>query len=167
VRAPDPIGGCHGVSLNLVEARPVALVAFDLSRLLEAFFAGRKERTIPAYRADLEDFRAFVGAATMGEASSRLLSGSHGVANAAAIAYKAHMMARRLQAATINRRLAALRSLVKLANTLGLVSWTLAVKNVQAQAYRDTRGPGLDAYKALLAVAQAHPGTKGLRDVAL
>jgi integrase/recombinase XerC len=154
-------------STALGEARPAALVAVDLSRLLEAFLAGRKERTIAAYRADLEDFRAFVGVATMGEASSRLLSGSHGEANAAAIAYKAQMTARRLQAATINRRFAALRSLVKLANTLGLVSWALAVENVKAQAYRDTRGPGLDAYKALLAVAQAQPGTKGLRDVAL
>jgi integrase/recombinase XerC len=55
------------------------------------------------------------------------------------------MTACRLQAATINRRLAALRSLVKLTNTLGLVSWTLAVENVKAQAYRDTRGPGLNA----------------------
>ena len=77
------------------------------------------------------------------------------------------MTARRLQAATINRRLAALRSLVKLATTLGLVSWTLAVENLKAQAYRDTRGPSLDAYKALLVVARAQLGAKGLRDVAL
>jgi hypothetical protein len=35
------------------------------------------------------------------------------------------------KAATINRRLAALRSLVKLANTFGLVPWTLAVENVK------------------------------------
>jgi hypothetical protein len=42
-----------------------------------------------------------------------------------------------------------------------------AVQNVKAQAYRDTRGPGLDAYKALLVVARAQPGAKGLRDVAL
>jgi hypothetical protein len=59
-------------------AGPPTLVAFDPSRLLEAFFAGRKERTISAYRADLEDFRAFVGVATMGEASNRLrLQGTH------------------------------------------------------------------------------------------
>jgi ribonuclease I len=69
------------------------------------------------------------------------------------------MTARRLQAATINRRLAALRSLVKLATTLGLVSWTLAVENLKAQAYRDTRGPSLDAYKALLVVAPAERGS--------
>ena len=106
----------------------------DLSRLLDAFFAGRNERTLAAYRADLEDFTAFTGAATVGEASSRLLSVSHGEANATALAYKAFMVDRGLQAATINRRLAALRSLVKLANTLGLVAWTLAVENVKSQA---------------------------------
>ena len=77
------------------------------------------------------------------------------------------MTDRGLQAATINRRLAALRSLVKLANTLGLVPWTLAVENVKTQAYRDTRGPGLDGFKAILVAAQAQHGAKALRDVAL
>jgi integrase/recombinase XerC len=56
---------------------------------------------------------------------------------------------------------------VKLASTLGLVPWTLTVANVKTQAYRDTRGPGLDGFKALLAGAQAQGSAKGLRDVAL
>jgi integrase/recombinase XerC len=77
------------------------------------------------------------------------------------------MTERKLQAATINRRLAALRSLVKLANTLGLVPWTLSVENVRAQAYRDTRGPGRDGLKAVLTAAHAQRGPKALRDVAL
>ena len=139
----------------------------DLSRLLDAFFAGRNERTLAAYRADLEDFTAFTGAATLGEASSRLLSVSHGEANATALAYKAFMVDRGLQAATINRRLAALRSLVKLANTLGLVAWTLAVENVKSQAYRDTRGPGRDGFAALLDAAQAQQGPKAFRDITI
>jgi integrase/recombinase XerC len=134
---------------------------------VDAFLAGRNERTLAAYRADLESFRAFVGAATAGEASRRLLTVLHGQANAIALAYKAHMTDRGLQAATINRRLAALRSLVKLANTLGLVSWTLAVENVKTQAYRDTRGPGLDGFRSVLALTLAQPGAKGRRDAAL
>ena len=60
-----------------------------------------------------------------------------------------------------------LRSLVKLANTLGLVSWTLWVKNMPAQPYRDTHGPGRDGFRAMLEAAGAQPGPKGLRDVAL
>src|SRR5579872_5593878 len=116
----------------------------DLDRLLDAYCAGRNERTLAAYRADLENFRIFVGAATASEASRHLLTVTHGEANGISLAYKAHMTDRGLQAATINRRLAAVRSLVKLANTLGLVQWTLAVENVKTKAYRDTRGPGPD-----------------------
>ena len=144
-----------------------ALVEASRPRLLEAFFAGRNPRTLAAYRADLEDFRAHTGAANIGEAAGQLLSASHGEANAAALAYKANLVDRGLQAATINRRLAALRSLVKLANTLGLVPWTLAVENVKSQAYRDTRGPGRDGFAAILEAAQAKRGDKALRDVAL
>ena len=110
-------------STALVQAHPAALASFalDPSRLVDAFLAGRNERTLAAYRADLEAFRVFVGVATAGEASSRLLSGSHGEANATALAYKAYMADPRAPAATINRRLAALRSLVRLANTVGIV----------------------------------------------
>ncbi len=156
-------------SAALVQVRPPAPVPYapDLDRLLDVFYAGRNERTLAAYRADLESFRVFVGAATAGEASRRLLTVPHGEANAIALAYKAHMTDRGLQAATINRRLAALRSLVKLANTLGLVPWTLAVENVKTQAYRDTRGPGHDGFKSILAAASAQQGPKGLRDAAL
>jgi hypothetical protein len=62
--------GAAVTSTALVEARPAALASVDLSRLLEAFLAGRNERTLAAYRADLEGFRAFLGAATVGEASA-------------------------------------------------------------------------------------------------
>src|SRR4051795_11569698 len=87
-----------------------------------------------------------------------------------AFGYRAQMIERGLPATTINRRLAALRSLVKLANTLGLVSWTLSaqsVENVPVQPARDTRGPGRDGFRAMLDAAGAQPGPKGLRDVAL
>jgi len=156
-------------SAVLVQIRPPGPASYapDLDRLLDTFYAGRNERTFAAYRADLESFQAFVGAATPTEASRRLFTVTHGEANAIAFAYKAHMIDRELQAATINRRLAALRSIVKLANTLGLVSWKLAVENVKTQAYRDTRGPGLDGFKSIVAAASAHPGAKGFRDVAL
>jgi integrase/recombinase XerC len=81
--------------------------------------------------------------------------------------YGSEMGERGLPVATINRGFATLRSLVKLANTLGLVSWTLRVKNVPAQSYRDARGPGRDGFRAMLEAAAAQPGPKGLRDAAL
>jgi len=153
----------------LVQVLPPGPVSYtpNLDRLLDAFYAGRNERTLAAYRADLASFRIFVEAATAHEAACRLLTVTHGEANGIALAYKAQMTDRGLQAATINRRLAALRSLVKLAGALGLVPWTLAVENVKAQAYRDTRGPGYDGFKSILAAALAQHGAKALRDVAL
>jgi hypothetical protein len=45
----------------LVEARSLVSYTPALSRLFDAFFAGRNERTLAAYRADLGDFSAFAG----------------------------------------------------------------------------------------------------------
>jgi integrase/recombinase XerC len=131
----------------------------------------RNPRTLAAYQADLEDFRRFIDdrfirAPTVGKAVEWLLD-VRGLANAFAITYRSQMIERRLQPATINRRLATLRSLVKLANTFGLVLWTLSVENAPVQPYRDTHGPGRDGFRAMLDVARAQPGPKGLRDVAL
>jgi integrase/recombinase XerC len=136
-------------------------------RLVSAFLAGRNERTMRAYSQDLEDFRTFVGADDVNAAAAALLSNGHGEANALALAYKAHMTERGLAAATVNRRLAALRSLVKLARVLGAVPWTLEVQNAKAQAYRDTRGPGRDGFRALLAQLAGRADAKARRDRAI
>jgi integrase/recombinase XerC len=143
-------------------AAPVSAIVttVDRSGLLEAFLAGRNERTLAAYRADLESFPAFMKAATVSAAADRLLAGTHSETNGAALAYKAHMKDASLQAATINRRLAALRSLVKPAKTLGVVAWTLSVENMKGQSYRDTRGPGRESFKAMVAGAGAQRGPK-------
>lgn len=136
-------------------------------RLVEAFLAGRNARTLEAYGRDLEDFRVFVGAVTVDEAAGELLGRGHGEANALALAYKSHLVNRKLAAATVNRRLAALRSLVKLARTLGFVPWTLEVESVKAEAYRDTRGPGRGSVRRMLERLDARLDAKGRRDRAL
>src|SRR5437879_6767612 len=111
------------------------------ARLLRAFLNGRKAETITAYRQDLEDFQAFIQAPSLEGAANLLLARGPGEANALALDYKAHLMDRELAANTINRRLTALRSLVKLGRTLGVVSWTIEVRSVKADTYRDTRDP--------------------------
>src|SRR5467141_4303184 len=102
------------------------------ARLLRASLNGRKTETITAYRQDLGDFQAFIQAPSLEQAASLLLARGPGEANALALDYKAHLMDRQLAANTINRRLTALRSLVKLGRTLGLVSFTLEVQSVKA-----------------------------------
>ena len=125
---------------------PVSLVgtldpSSAISRLLETFLHGRKAETLKSYQADLDDFRAFLQAPTLDQTTGLLLSGGLGEANALVLNYKSSLLARKLTPATINRRLATIRSLVKLARTLGLVPWKLEVEGMKSQGYRDTRGP--------------------------
>jgi integrase/recombinase XerC len=144
----------------------------DYTRLLDTFLAGRNPRTLAACQADLEDYRRFMetlsgSPRTVAKAVEWLLDCSAGLASVYAWSYRSEMIKRELPYTTINRRLATLRSLVKLANTHGLVTWTLPVENVPVQPYRDTGGPDRDGFRALLEAAGAQSGPKGLRDVAL
>src|SRR4051812_5416943 len=144
---------------------PVTIGKVDL---LGAFLAGRKPTTLRAYRKDLADFAAFLGVADAADAVALLVAGSAGQANALALGYRAHLVDRGLAPATIARRLAALRSVVKLARTLGRVAWTIDIGSPRAEAYRDTRGPGLEGWRGMLAAARERATTpKGKRDLAL
>jgi len=78
-----------------------------------------------------------------------------------------HLVERGLQSATVNRRLAAVRSLVKLAKTLGMVDWSLDVQNVKAEAYRDTKGPGKNGFRAMLQTLAEKQSKKAIRDTAI
>ena len=138
-----------------------------LDGLVDAFLAGRNERTLRAYRQDLEDFRAVLGAVDVRTAAQLLLSRGHGAANGLALSFKASMVDRKLSAATINRRLSALRSLVSAARTLGLVPWALEVRGARAESYRDTRGPGRSAVERMLGDLAPRHDRKARRDRAL
>ena len=146
---------------------PHIVVVEDVD-LLRAFLAGRRPTTLRAYSKDLADFATYLGVATASAAVASLVAGTAGRANAVALGYKAHLTDRGLAPATVARRLAALRSVVKLARTLGRVTWAIDIPSPRAEAYRDTRGPGLEGWRALLAVAKARATTpKGKRDLAL
>ncbi len=135
-------------------------------RLIEAFLAGRNKRTQTAYSRDLEDFRAHAAQETVSDLAGWLLSLPHGEANGAVLDYRASMVDRGLGSATINRRLASVRSMVKLANVLGMVPWKLEVANVKGQSYRDTRGPGKAGFNGVLTLMEGRRDAKGLRDLA-
>lgn len=134
--------------------------------LLAAFMQGKSERTIKAYTQDLEQFAAFLGTPTVAAAAARLLALELGPANALTLEYRTWLTARGLSNATVNRRLAALRSAMKLGRTLGLTPHALEVGNLKATKYRDTRGPGVTGFERMLhATPRATP--KGKRDRAI
>lgn len=149
---------------DLATTRPLSMTHTEA--LVAAFLAGRSRNTIDAYRRDISDFCAWAGAESSEEAAQLLLARGHGEANRLVLDYKAHLVERGLQAATVNRRLASLRSLVRYANTIGRVSWTLDIENLKAQSYRNTAGPGVDGFRRLLREVQGSQ-PKQIRDRAL
>src|SRR5262249_4961022 len=158
-------------SYPLVPCSPPAGSGLDprgaAARLVEAFLAGRSPQTLRAYRKDLEDFAAFLGVPSVEAIPGALLGGAQGSASESAPRHRADLQGRGLAPATVNRRLAAIRSLVKLARVLGLVPWTLDVDGVRSETYRDTRGPGRQGFRQLLAALEGRQDAKGLRDRAL
>ncbi len=143
------------------------VVAVDAAGLIAAFFQGRNKGTLKAYRRDLAAFQEFLGATSLEEAARLLLGKDQGQANALAHSYKAQLLERELSPATVNRRLAALRSLVKLARLVGLTTFTLEVEGLEVEAVRDTKGPGEAGVKKLLALVANRADKKSRRDHAL
>jgi integrase/recombinase XerC len=135
--------------------------------LLALFLAGRSPKTLVAYRCDLKHFRAFIGALTPEDAVRQLLGSGQGEGHALVLRYRAALIESGLSPATINRRLAALRSLVKLARLLGFVPWTLDIPGVEASPYCDTRGPGKEGFRGLLATLEGREDPKAYRDRAI
>ena len=142
-------------------------LAVGRAAIVETFLAGRTPRTFEAYGQDLQNFSRFIGARSSEEAVRRLLDHGKGEANATAHAYRADLVGRGLAPSTINRRLAALRSLVKLARLFNKVDYTLDVESVKSSPYRDTRGPGRAGVRLLLDELDRHQDAKAKRDRAL
>jgi integrase/recombinase XerC len=146
--------------LGVATSAPVV----DLSA---AFLSGRNARTLLAYRKDLEDFQAFTGAPSIQAAGVILTSQGSGPANALALTYRVHLQERGLAPKTINRRLSALRSMVKLGRVLGVVSWSLEVEGIKDAPYRDTRGCGVEGFRKMLELVDGETDPKSLRDRAI
>jgi integrase/recombinase XerC len=134
--------------------------------LVERFLAGRSPNTRQAYADDLADFAAWLGLAPAA-AVAQLLGADAGPANGLALDYLNHLRELGRARATINRRLAALRSLVKVARLLGMVAWSIEVSGEKLKRYRDTRGPGLDGVRRLLAILERQKGERAIRDRAI
>lgn len=131
--------------------RPLDLRA--ATAVLDTFLARRKGATSRTYAACLADFARFLGFADAAEGVLRLLSegAEHpGRANELAVRYKADLVGRRLSPATLNLRIAALRSLVAHARRLGYVRWTLEVDGEHRDGVRDCRGPNVQSVTLLI-----------------
>ncbi len=134
----------------------------DAAELVETLLGTVSERTVDAYRDDLARLADFCGGSLDGLLAGGSLAGNRTVAE-----FRKQMIADGRAAATINRRLSAIRSLVSMGRALGLLHWAIAIPGVKQVPYRDTRGPDAGELGSLFEIARARTDAKGIRDLAI
>jgi len=137
--------------------------------LLHAFLADKHAKSAKKYRGDLADFTAWMNTGdsdpkkgnrpTEEEIHDMLDRFVHvrdrGQANNVILGFRTHLIERELAPNTINRKLAALRSFVKMARVLGICEWEIEVPSVETELVRDVEGCGEDGYAALVNAAES------------
>lgn len=140
----------------------------DLTAIYEEFLERTNDHTRRAYEGDLAKFTEHWGAPSARDAIVAFLALGQGEANMLAGQWRRSMQEEDLAPNTINRRLAALRSVTKLAYRAGQIPWRLDVPNVRRETRRDTRGPDVEKVRELLErLDAAEPTPKALRDAAI
>lgn len=143
-----------------------APVGPDTVGLVGEWLAGRKPSTVQAYTKDLNHFARWFGYPP-GAAAYYLVSQSGSDGNRIVLSYKNSMVDANLSSATIARRLASLKSLVKLARlTLG-VTWSIEVDGPRPEPRVDVRGPDPAEFKKLWKAAKAGDAPRDRRNRAI
>ena len=139
----------------------------DASALIGHWLAGRSPTTVAEYSRDLSDFARRTGSADAASAVGRLLACRPGEANAMVLTYRNVLIEEGYAAATVNRRLASIRSVVALGQTLGLVEWSIGIEGIRPEPRRDVRGPDKAARKKLWRELRAGDSPRDRRDRAV
>jgi integrase/recombinase XerC len=113
----------------------------ELDILSELLKSKNSEGTRRAYRKDITDFfMRMTGAKPQQDSITEFLRLDGHKANVVVIKYRIQLSESGLSPNTINRRLAAIKSLIAFGRKLGICSYAIDVDNVTTQTYRDTSG---------------------------
>ena len=139
-----------------------------IESLFKCFFDGKSSKTIEAYKADLKQFLEFLKKANgWTNPSIDIFKLNRGQANQLVLSFKNSLINQKLAPNTINRRLASVRSLFKLARTLGISDFEIDIQNVRTTILRDTRGPQNFETQKLFRYLHQRADKKCIRDEAI
>ena len=127
----------------------------------------RSPHTKRMYRSNIDGFFKYLGVdLTADNLALFLLLDTHQAFELVS-QYQGSLIARNLAPATINQKLAAIKSLVNYASCAGKCHYSLVnIKAERLHSYRDTRGISIEEFKLMLATV--NPKTiKGIRDRAI
>lgn len=102
----------------------------------------RNPNTKIAYINDLRQFCEYCGENNVDSVLGKLLSLNQEKANRLILKWRDDMLESGLAPATLNRRLSAIRSIVRVARFRGMVNWKISVKGLSYESFKDTQGPG-------------------------
>jgi integrase/recombinase XerC len=184
--AQEPLEASKSHAIELVSAFEAEIVPAEpqwvagARRVLQNFLVRFDGTTLRGYRSDLAILAVYLGLAssagerTPGQASAaaglaivELLRGGRGAANERVAAWKATMKQEGLKERTINRRLATVRSMLRVARQLEVIDWTLDVEGFRVELASDREGPSEDRIARILAALQDEGGPEAIRDAAI
>jgi integrase/recombinase XerC len=128
----------------------------------------RNPSTRAAYSKDLNDFfRSTTGKIATKDTVMEFLHLERSAAVGVVLSYKASLFEKGLTESTVNRRLAAIKTLCSMGRKLGICGFTLEdVKGERVQQYRDTSGITPEEYRRVLDICDRSL-IYGIRDYAL
>lgn len=156
-----------GALIPIREPRAVTDGSDSLWSLIEHALAGLKPATRKAYGEDLTAFAAWLGAPGVAAAAAQLVALPHGDANALAFEYRSTLLMRKLAASTVNRHMAALKFVARMARLGGQISWELEIPGMKVETYRNTLGPGRKSVAEVVADLLTKDGALSARNLAI
>jgi len=141
--------------------------ALQSDALVATFLESKGTATRDAYQQDLRCFESYAVGNFGIQSLPTLFSLTTAELNFVVLNYRDYLIGKSLSPSTINRRLGAVRSLFRLARLLGVTSASIEIPNMRSEAYRDTKGPGLPAYRRMMAAAASQNELKAGRDRAI
>ena len=145
----------------------VPKIQLQSDALVATFLESKGAATRDAYRQDLRCFESYMMEALGIPSLVVSISLSSPELNFLVLKYRDYLITKNLSPSTVNRRLGAIRSLFKLARLLGHSTAEIEIQNIKAESYRDTRGPGLPAFKRMISKAAEQNKMKAARDRAI
>ena len=136
-------------------------------RVVTLFLSSHSSATNRAYSSDLSALAAFLGETSAENAGTRILSATSPEVNLVTATWQRQMLSSGLSPATVNRRIAAVRSLLALGRALGATASEIRLGDLRVCPTRDTRGPGEDAVAQMVALLEQEGTPKSLRNLCI